>query len=672
MVFVENVLLLNLLFMQFFLVSLLLTVIIQQVMDSFVKFMAFLIAVMIPHLIFANESDSLLNNAKGEERYGILLDLAYYHLQRNPEATISYGKEALAFARNKGDDLLKMKALNTIGQGYQYSGSMDTALLFINQAYEYASKIGSSKAKAAILYNLGTINTDKGNYRKALENQFASLKLEEMMGNNRGVAISLLEIGSLYYHLNEPDMALNNYLKALDYAQKTGDELMITQVYHNLGIAYNLLGVKDSALVYMSRYIELSKDNGEHLQLAKAYNNIGNLHFELKHYKKAEEYYLKSIEYSDKAKNLKSLPNTYKNLASLYTDIGKFQQAEKYINEAIEICNKIDAKQVLQQCLHQKAIINAATGKYKKAYEVMERHLELKDSIFSENLAQATAEMQTRFETEKKNQEITKQALLIARQEAALRSQWFLVGSILAAVIITILIFVVFFNRYKNRQRERQSELKKRAIETEQRLLRSQMNPHFIFNALMSVQHFISKEDKKTAMMFLSKFSQFIRDILANSRHKTIPLSEELEMLRLYAELEQLRTETAFEFRIESSINTDKEQVYIPPMMVQPFLENAIKHGIRGVKGGFVNVVFDKKHDVICCSLVDNGVGINKTKSKKRGKEKSLAMEIIADRLDVLQEVYGQKLSLLIEDRNLKDNQQSGTQVNITLPFEVD
>ncbi|MBU2466051.1 MAG: hypothetical protein KJ615_06865, partial [Bacteroidetes bacterium] len=200
---------------------------------------------LISSSIAADESDSLafkLNTAKGEDRFDILLDLAYYHLQRTPQATITYGMEALAFARNNGDDLLKMKALNTIGQGYQYTGNLDSALLLINQAYAYANIIGSTKAKAAILYNLGTINTDKGDYRKALENHLASLKLEEMMNNDRGVAISLLEIGSLYYHLDEPDIALDNYLNALDYAQKTGDELMISQVYHNVGIAYQLQG----------------------------------------------------------------------------------------------------------------------------------------------------------------------------------------------------------------------------------------------------------------------------------------------------------------------------------------------------------------------------------------------------------------------------------------------
>lgn len=619
----------------------------------------------------ATENDSLLrelSDAKGIKRFDILLDLAYYNLQTDPQATINYGNEALSIA---GDANLKMKALNTIGQGYQYSGYLDSALVVTKQAYELSKDGGSSEAQAAILFNLGTINTDIGNYKKALENHLSSLALEEQTGNFRGITSSLMEIGSLYFYLDEPQKALQHYREALIYARMTNEEIFVVQVYHNIGIAYQLIGRSDSALAYMSRYLDIVKSKEQDVKLARVYNNIGNLHHDLKDFDAAERYYLLSVDLSRKIENLKSIANTTKNLAVLYTDLKDYPKAEKYILEAIEYSRQAGMKQILQQSLHQKAIIYAASGRYKEAYETMEQQLRVKDSVFSDNLAKATAEMQTKYETEKKNQELTKQSLLIARQEAVLRTQWFVIGSIVAAVIIAVLLFVLFFNRYKHRQRERQSELRKRAIETEQRLLRSQMNPHFVFNALMSVQNYISKGNSETAQTFLAKFSKLIRDILTNSRHKTIPLRDEMEVLNLYAELEQLRADIPFEFSINSTINPDKE-VYIPPMMVQPFLENAIKHGVKNRTDGLIEVRFDKKDNVICCKIHDNGTGYSESKAEKKTNHHSLALQIISERLEVLQQVYGQSLSLSMEERRNKEDKVIGTHVQITLPFESD
>ena len=633
--------------------------------------MAILIAVMIPQFIAANESDSLkikLNNTTGEERYNILLDLAYYNLQTDPQATVNYGNEALSIA---GDANLKMKALNTIGQGYQYSGYLDSALVITKQAYELSKDGGSSEAQAAILFNLGTINTDIGNYKEALENHLSSLALEEQTGNYRGITSSLMEIGSLYFYLDEPQKALQYYREALKYARMTNEEFFVVQVYHNIGIAYQLIGRSDSALAYMSRYLDIVKLREQDVKLARVYNNIGNLHHDLKDFDAAERYYLLSVDLSSKIENLKSLANTTKNLAVLYTDLKDYPKAEKYILEAIEYSRQAGMKQILQQSLHQKAIIYAASGRYKEAYETMEQQLRVKDSVFSDNLAAATAEMQTKYETEKKSQEIIKQDLVIARQESALRTQWIVIGGILASVIIAGLLFLVFFNRYRHRQKVKNAELKKRAIETEQRLLRSQMNPHFIFNALMSVQSYISKDNRETAQAFLTKFSKLIRDILNNSRSKTIPLEDEMEVLNLYAGLEQLRAATPFEYKIISTINSDKE-VYIPPMMIQPFLENAIKHGIQNRSDGLIEVRFDITDSVIKCRITDNGIGFLRSKAERKVKHHSLASQIISERLEVLQQVYGQKLNLSIVELKNREDKVAGTQVEITLPYEFD
>ncbi len=658
---------------QYLLISLFELVLIPQKMKAFASLLLSLM-ILLYQSSSATENDSLLNKLSvttGIERFDILIDLAYLQLEDNPITTIEFGEQAFIISERAGDLGLKMKALNTIGKGYQYSGNLDSALVITKQAYELSKEGGSSEAQAAILFNLGTINTDIGNYEEALKNHLSSLALEEQANNYRGITSSMMEIGSLYFYLDEPQEALQHYREALKYAKMTNEEVLVVQVYHNIGIAYQLLGRNDSALVYMTRYLENIKLKDQDVKLARVYNNIGNLHHDLNDFKEAERYYLLSVEISRKKENLKTLANTAKNLAVLYTDLEDYVRAEKYILEAIEYSRQTGVKQILQQSLHQKSIIYAASGRYKAAYETMEQQLKVKDSVFKDNLAAATAEMQIKYETEKKNQEIIKQDLVIARQESALRTQWIVSGGILALVIIAGLLFLVFFIRYRHRQKVKNAELKKRAIETEQRLLRSQMNPHFIFNALMSVQSYISKDNRSTAQVFLTKFSKLIRDILKNSRHKTIPLEDEMKVLNLYAELEQLRAETPFEYKILSSINSGTE-IYIPPMMIQPFLENAIKHGIQNKRNGLIEVRFDMIDHVIRCRITDNGTGFLKAKAEKMMKHHSLALQIISERLQVLQQVYGQRLNLSIDELKNQKDKVAGTQVEITLPYEFD
>jgi len=220
------------------------------------------------------------------------------------------------------------------------------------------------------------------------------------------------------------------------------------------------------------------------------------------------------------------------------------------------------------------------------------------------------------------------------------------------------------------------TELERKNLETEQRMLRSQMNPHFIFNSMNSIQSFISGNDSFTAMTYLSKFAQLMRNILEISRKPLVALSEEISTLELYIELERIRFNKNFNFEIVIDPEIPAEAVYIPPMLLQPFAENAIKHGLRDkVSKGLLEIEFTKNGNLISCMVRDNGIGRKKAMAKKNEKGKtytSLGMEVTQERLSSLS--HGKNVSCNFEISDLKNENgdAAGTQVIINIPYEFD
>ena len=206
-----------------------------------------------------------------------------------------------------------------------------------------------------------------------------------------------------------------------------------------------------------------------------------------------------------------------------------------------------------------------------------------------------------------------------------------------------LVLAVLLFNRYKLKQKQVRIELEKKNIDIEQRLLRTQMNPHFIFNSLNSINSFITDNNSDSAQSFLSKFARLMRYILDNSRKSFVPVEDEIATLQLNMELEQLRFDNKFDFEIEVDEDIDPEFTYIPPMLIQPFVENAILHGLAGKKErGLIRVGFSANKELMHCFVEDNGIGREEAMEikKKSGKatHRSLGMQVTKERLEILNE----------------------------------
>lgn len=241
-------------------------------------------------------------------------------------------------------------------------------------------------------------------------------------------------------------------------------------------------------------------------------------------------------------------------------------------------------------------------------------------------------------------------------------------------VAFSFIVFVFYRARRESFFKQKEAELKLSISEVEMKALRSQINPHFIFNCLNSIHHYMHSNDLKLAGEYLVKFSQLIRHVLETSYSRMITLADDLQALRLYIQLEQLRLNHSFDFTIITDDFSDLDAISIPPMLIQPFVENSIWHGLnnRGA-GGMINIRVVRDREMLKCTIEDNGFD----KSEKPGhdlslmvKKTSLGMSLIHERLEVVNALYNVKAGFVMSDVFDQENNKCGKKVELHLPYE--
>ncbi len=242
--------------------------------------------------------------------------------------------------------------------------------------------------------------------------------------------------------------------------------------------------------------------------------------------------------------------------------------------------------------------------------------------------------------------------------------------SLIALIVLCLLATASYFiiKYFKER-----SDLKRRLVESEQMALRAQMNPHFIFNSLNSIQYFITENDKKSANLYLYIFSELIRKVLDNSKKTSISLDDEIEYISLYLNIESMRFKDKFDYKIEVAPNIETEDVFIPPMLIQPYIENSIIHGLLQKKAGsrHLKIKFEQTEDILICSVQDNGIGRSKAAElQNRSMIKSkVGTTNPLKRLSILNKLNKRKIDVKIIDLYNGYSVATGTKVKLTIPI---
>lgn len=252
------------------------------------------------------------------------------------------------------------------------------------------------------------------------------------------------------------------------------------------------------------------------------------------------------------------------------------------------------------------------------------------------------------------------------------QTAWFYIAAFLFGLLIIFGIFRFRVSRIR-KQEKIKSDFEKKIAEVEMQSLRAQMNPHFIFNSLNSINTFILKNKTEAASDYLNKFARLIRAVLNNAKQKLVSLEDELNALNIYLELEQLRFSNKFDFSITTDKFLDTNRVYVPPMLLQPYVENAVWHGLLHMETrGKIEVSAHKNGQHILFKIQDNGVGRKKAaeyKSSFTPQNQSVGMSITADRIAIIKRLYSSDAKITITDLHIADHKPAGTRVTILLPM---
>ena len=530
---------------------------------------------------------------------------------------------------------------------------------------------------ASAYSGIGSCSYENGDIVKAIEQWQIGLNFYEQFKDTFGIATIVNNLGVSYMGLGELDKSLEFFQKSYSLAKKNASKADRAQILNNIGYIHMKKNHLDSALHYYQIGKKLSEECGATFGLAESINHIGYI-YQLKSLRKeALIYYKKSLALREKIGDLKGISNSLNNIAVCYTELKEFDSALVNAKRSLEIGESIGNVERIRQAAFSLKTIHENIGNYKQALKMYELYIQMRDSTMNES---------TRNEGLKKNMkyEFEKRELLLKEEQTrheALNDQRRIYYSIftIISILLIIVLFYGLYARYRHKREKERHSLMLRVKDSEIKALQLQMNPHFIFNSLNSVLEFISKSETEEAIKYLTKFSRLIRLVLEFSNRRTIFLSEEIELLTLYIELENIRSENGFLFNLKIEEGLDPKNYEIHSMLLQPFIENSIIHGIQNkakiaeqekkMYNGELKVSFSINGDFLKCVIEDNGIGREKAmqiKNNKSFNHLSLGMQITRERLDLISQRVSKIDYFDLKDQN---NNSLGTRVEILIPL---
>ena len=588
-----------------------------------------------------------------------------YFFRSDYSKALEYYFKALAIAEELDDKEVISECHSEIAIVYKNQGKYDLALEHNESALYLSRFLNDSSWTASCYANQGTIYLKKGYFTLALNNYLTALKTFEDLGNRRRMGYCYLNVGIIYAGQHDYSSAKKYYSLALNNAKQTGNKMNAANSYLSIGEAWLYQKQPGTARMYLDSALLTLKESGYSHGMDDCFTLLGDSWKQEHQYKKAKEYYLKSLKLSETEGDMPGMAESFNNLAEIEYLENNLQEAQSYVNRSLDNARETGNLEALEAAWSLQAKISEALGDDKKALAAFKKYSIFKDSLFSESKYKSIRETEAKFETEKKEQQL---ALLTEKNEVQQLKLSRRFNLLLASGIgILLVLFISYLLIRQNRIKS-----KHKAIELEQRLLRSQMNPHFIFNSLIAIQSYIYKSEPLEAGDFLAKFADLVRLTLEHSRVEYVLLSEERKMLTAYLDLQMLRFENRFDFGISFADDLDAGNIKIPPMFAQPFIENAIEHGLRHKKEkGHLKITYSLKSEH-CVEIVieDDGVGRDKARDiEKKKQHQSLAIEITKERLSILNKRYKHKFKLDVTD--LKDEYENagGTRVRIILPY---
>ena len=572
-----------------------------------------------------------------------LIEFGIEYFYRNEyEKALAYFNSALEIANLINDTELISECMSEIGIVYKNQGDYDQALNYYNQALELAKQSTDTSWIAVCQINIGNIFKEKGFLIIAQKYYTDALVIMETLGQNRRISACYQNIGEIYGKQLDYQKALSYFAKALDLAKTTNDKVREISVYLNIGEINIKTGQYNEARSFLEKAIQLYDETGYQHERDNCYKLMGDSWLNEMDFNKAIDYYEQALKISQLKNDKTSFAEIEGNMGMAYLKLNNYPKALDLFKSSLQAAKNQGSLELIIKANLNLADIYEILGQPQQAIQFYKVHSQLKDSLFNAEKYRAIKEMEVKYESEKKEQQLTILTEKNEIQQLKLSRRNQMVFALITGILL--LILVGYLMRNQNLLKS-----KHKAIELEQRLLRSQMNPHFIFNSLIAIQSYIYKKEPVIAGDYLAKFAELVRLILENSRVEFVSLKKEIETLENYLELQILRFEKKFDFSVNLLNQIETENTMIPPMFAQPFIENAIEHGLRHkTEKGHLKIIYSViNSNCIKITIEDDGIGREKAgEIKKREQHHSLALDITKERLTILSKKYKEQIVL--------------------------
>jgi tetratricopeptide (TPR) repeat protein len=551
-------------------------------------------------------------------------------------------------------------------RAYARVPDFENAGRLFNQALAAAQALRDTSAIAQVRLQTGWFHYNHRDLTSALLHFNAALETGEILNDKSVQADAWFGIGLAYYSFDDMDSmqpAIENYLAMADPLTQ---QSRIADAHRLLGAFHRSKGRFQEAIDANQRSYDVAASISDSLQMGAALNHIAWYYYEMGNLDKSLEIYRKNIGFYHSGGG-NPLANIYGNMGNIYRDWERYPEAIEYYDKSIELALTNNDLYNLSWLYEDISNMYQRIGDYRQAYENMKLALQYQDSLASVTYQQSMAGARAQYEAEKNARELELLSLKLQRNRFV---NWTL--GIGIALIITIAALIITRSRLKSRQRI--EAMNRRISELNQTNLRQQMNPHFIFNTLNSIQYYVFQNDKISSNNYMTKFAALIRKTLENSRHTTITIKEELDTLNLYLELESLRFKEKFDWDIRVDEEIDSLAYKIPTMLIQPYVENAITHGLMNKENGKGNIRIELElsADQILCTIEDNGIGrarAQEIKLQKNNQHQSMGTTITESRLKLVNELYGKNMKVHYTDLADAAGNPAGTRVQVNFPI---
>ncbi len=616
------------------------------------------------HKTFQKKTDSLIKAAPDTYKD---LDAVLRPFRNDTVLMRFFSERALAKKYLNGQAYV----LNQLGRKYRDISDFSRGLELHHRAYEAAREAKNIEFEVYSLNMISVIHRKTDKIKSALDYNQKALELAESVDNpsiglKRSINVSLNAIGNIYQTLQQYSKAIDQFTESIRLDEELGNELGLAINHQNVGECYEAQGKLTEALKSFQTSLKYNETIDSDRGRVICNYSIAHVFVHQDKTEEAREMLESALPKAEAIGDMSILSSVYINLGWTMIHLNRFKESKKYLLKGLELAEKFELIASQSEAYGFLSDLAVKQGDFETALRYYKKEQHFDREVSNDRNLRYVNDIIIRYDTEKKTNEIAVLAMENENVKLKLRKNETLI--LISGIALALLagIFYILYRQY-------QLKNEKKVLTLEQSMLRSQMNPHFLFNSLNSIKLYIINNEQKNAVHYLNKFSKLVRKILEASSLKEIPLAEELETVELYMNIEDIRFSNEISFKINVDKGIDVHQVKIPSLILQPFLENALWHGLsskEGVKNIDLRVSRDDEH-YIYIGITDNGVGrvaAQKIKDGKVLKRKSVGIDITKERLANFSKDYQNSFEVDIVDLHDEDGKASGTKVVLRIP----